>query len=95
MAKKGELRFVDSQEQTIRDNPHHYSVVLFQPASSIRHTQIFDDMLVAKTYAENTLQEESRFRTAMLYAANQYGNYALVSTLGRNLKWKVVVPSTY
>ena len=95
MAKKGEVKLVDSHEQKIRDNPDHYSIVFFQPASSVRHTMIFDDLVSAKSCAEKTMAEESRFRTCMLYAANEYGNYALVSTIGRNLKWKDVVLARY
>lgn len=95
MAKKGELKPVDLDEQRIRDNPDFYNVVFFQPGSSTRVYQSFEKLDMALKYSEVTLQEPNRIRSAMIYAIDEYQNHALVGTMGRDLKWKPVVPKTY
>lgn len=95
MGKKGELKPMDAHEQEIRDNALKYTVTFFQPGTSTRVSMTFEDLNVAKKYCEVTLKEPNRIRTGMVYAVNQYENHALVGTMGRDLKWKEVVPSRY
>lgn len=95
MAKKGELKPMDAHEQQIRDNAVQYNVTFFQPGTSTRVHMSFEELVHAVKYCEVTLKEPNRIRTGMVYAVNEYGNHALVGTMGRDLKWKEVVPSTY
>jgi len=95
MAKKGELKPMDAHEQEIRENAKYYNVILFQPATSSRHAMSFELLEHAKKYAEVTLSEPNRIRTAMIYAVNEYGNHAMMGSMDRDLNWKEVVPARY
>jgi viroplasmin and RNaseH domain-containing protein len=95
MAKKGEMKPMDQHEQKIRDNAVRYNVVFFQPATSSRVSMTFDTLEEAKLYSTEKLQEKNMIRSAMIYAANEYENHAMVGSIDRKLKWKEVIPATY
>jgi hypothetical protein len=95
MSKVGDLKPVDEREQNIRDNAKHYNVVMFTPASSTRERKQFDNLVDAKEYSNMILQEPNKIRTAMIYAANEYDNQAMVGSIDRQLEWKEVIPARY
>lgn len=95
MAKKGELKPVDAHEQQVRDNAVSYSVVMYTPASSERERMSCPTLDIAKKCAQDALEEKPHIRSVMIYAVNEYQNHVMVGSIGRDLKWKEVVPSTY
>lgn len=81
---------VDEHTQNVIDNAQFYNVAFFQPGTSTRIYQSFDKLETSKKYAEVTLSEPNRIRSAMIYAIDEYENHALVGTMGRDLVWKEV-----
>jgi hypothetical protein len=80
----------DEHTKNVIDNAEYYNVAFFQPGTSTRVYQTFDDLDVAKKYAEVSLSEPNRLRSAMIYAIDEYRNHALVGTMGRDLIWKKI-----
>lgn len=81
---------VDEHTKSVIDNAQFYNVAFFQPGTSTRIYQAFDKLETSKKYAEVTLSEPNRIRSAMIYAIDEYENHALVGTMGRDLVWKEV-----
>lgn len=78
----------DVHNKNVIDNAQYYNVAFFQPGTSTRVYQTFDKLETSKKYAEVSLSEPNRLRAAMIYAIDEYENYALVGTMGRDLVWK-------
>ena len=95
MAKKGELKPVDAHEQRVRDNAVSYNVVMYKPASSDRERMTCLTLDMAKEYAYDALAEKPYIRSVMIYAVNEYQNHVMVGSIGRDLKWKEVIPARY
>jgi hypothetical protein len=95
MAKRGELKPMDAWEEGIRSSAVAYNVVMFQPGTTSRVYQSFEELTAAQEYSKVVLQEPNRIRSAMVYAIDENGRHALVGTMDRNLKWKKVEPKTW
>lgn len=96
MAKRGELKPMDEFEQTIRERAVAYNVVMFQPGASSRVYQSFENLDHAVAYAQVTLEEPNRIRSAMIYAIDEFNHHALVGTVNRHDGvFKKVEPQRY
>lgn len=96
MAKRGELKPMDEFEETIRAGAVAYNVVMFQPGVSSRVYQSFENLDHAVAYAQVTLGELNRIRSAMIYAIDEYNHHALVGTVNRHEGvFKKVEPKRY
>lgn len=89
-AKKKEPHPFDEHTKNVIENAEYYNVAFFQPGTSTRVYQSFDDLNTAKKYAEISLSEPNRLRSAMIYAIDEFTNHALVGTMGRDLIWKKI-----
>ncbi len=74
---------MDVFEKSIRDNPHHYNVVLFQPVKNSRIGKSFDTISEAIEYGTNIVSEENKVRAAMVYAIDKDNHHALCGTVNR------------
>ena len=74
----------DEWEQSIRDNAVAYNVVMFQPGTSSKVYQSFEELDHAIIYSRVTLEQVNRIRSAMIYAISEEGRHALVGTMNRN-----------
>jgi len=92
MKNQSELRDMDAFEQQIKENAIAYNVVMFQPMTSTRMYQSFQNLEPAIEYARSTLQEKNQLRSAMIYAIDADKHHALVGTMGRDLKYKEIQP---
>jgi hypothetical protein len=92
MKSQRELRDMDAHEQQIKENAVAYNVVMFQPGSSSKVYQSFQEANAAIEYARTTLAEPNRIRSAMIYAIDAEKHHALIGTMGRDLKYKEVEP---
>jgi len=88
MAKVKQEHPVDVHRKNIVENAQIYNVAFFQPGTSTRVYQSFEDLNVSKAYAKVALSEPNRLRSAMIYAIDEHKNHALVGTMGRDLVWK-------
>jgi hypothetical protein len=95
MAKKGELKPVDAHEQQVRDNAVSYNVVMYTPASSDRERMSCLTLDMAKECGKDALVKKPYIRSVMIYAVNEYQNHVMVGSIGRDLKWKEVIPARY
>lgn len=97
VAKRGDLKPVDEWEETIRNNPKHYTVVGFRPGAGNRHFQSFENLIWAKAYANELMKDAGmyRLRTALIYAVSEYDNFALVGSVDTNLNYKEVIPKRW
>lgn len=96
MAKRGDLKPMDEWEESIRSQAVAYNVVMFQPGSSSRVYQSFDNLPMAVEYGKIVLQEPNRIRSAMIYAIDESNHHALVGTINRHDGvFKKVEPKRY
>jgi len=74
---------MDVFEQGIRNNPHHYNVVLFQPVTNSRIGKSFDTISEAIEYGTSVVSDDSKIRAAMVYAIDENNHHALCGTVNR------------
>jgi hypothetical protein len=96
MAKRGELKPVDKDEERIRSNAKYYTVVGFKPGEGRKLYQTFDNLVWAKAYCKELLRNGSlRLRATMIYAVDEYDRNALVGTMNLDEVWKDVEVKRY
>lgn len=96
MARRGELKPTDAEENRIRSNAKYYTVVGFRPGQGRKLYQRFDNLVWAKAYCKELLRNGSlRLRAAMIYAVDEYDCNALVGTMGLDEVWKDVEEKRY
>lgn len=96
MPRKGEMGDMDKYEQSIRDNANEFVVAGFKPGSSVRSYMRFCDLRYAIEYGKQLLEDETRLRSIMVYALDEYEHHALVGTMRRDdMVWKEVQPKIY
>jgi len=96
MARQGELKPVDAEENRIRSNAKYYTVVGFKPGEGRKLYQTFNNLVWAKAYCKELLRNGSlRLRAAMIYAVDEHDRNALVGTMGLDEIWKNVEEKRY
>jgi len=85
--EKTEVKSIDVIQKEIIDSAKYYHVVFFQPGTSNRLAQSFEQLQVAIEYAKVLLSEPNRIRSAMFYAVSEDTRTALCGTMTRNLVW--------
>lgn len=96
LARRGELKPVDADEENIRSNAKYYTVVGFRPGHGRKLYQQFENLEWAKHYCKQLLRDGSlRLRAAMIYAVDEYDRNALVGTMNLDEIWKDVEVKRY
>ena len=96
MARRGELKPVDEDENRIRSNAKYYTVVGFKPGEGRKLYQTFDNLIWAKAYCGELLNNASlRLRATMIYAVDEHDRNALVGTMGLDKVWKDIEEKRY
>ena len=96
MPRKGDLKPVDEDENRIRSNAKYYTVVGFRPGQGRKLYQTFEDLIYAKAYCGELLNDATlRLRATMIYAVDEYERNALVGTMGLDEVWKDVEVKRY
>lgn len=96
MPRKGDLKPVDEDENRIRSNAKYYTVVGFRPGQGRKLYQTFEDLIYAKAYCGELLNDATlRLRATMIYAVDEHDRNALVGTMGLDEVWKDVEEKRY
>lgn len=96
MPRKGEMGDMDKYEQSIRDNAKDFVVTGFQPGSSVRSYMRFESLRYAIEYGKQLLKDQTRLRSVLIYALDEYEHHALVGTISiRDMIWKEVRPKVH
>ena len=95
MGKRGELKDMDGFEEGVRQSAVQYNVVLFQPRKPSLVSGTFKDLGEAQTYSRDMLSEQTKVRSAMIYAIDESDHHALVGTITLNMKLNLVIPEAH
>jgi len=98
MPRKGEMSEQDAADELVRQNAAYYNVVLYVPQRNSRVHFSSENIDDAVEFAETVYDDKNlpRVRSAMIYAVQEDGRFAMVGSTNRfDRKYKPVKVKIY